>query len=71
MTFEQFIVAAQAYKIKNPPQRLGQAYMNYLWQARPDLYEEVVTMDADGWMCDPFYDDSNINRFFKFVAKAW
>jgi hypothetical protein len=45
--------------------------MNFLWQTRPDLYEEIMVLDADGWMCDPFYSDHNIERFLKFVAKAW
>ena len=42
--------------------RKGQAYMNVLYEIRPDLYGAITSTDSD---C--FYNDDNIDNFMHFL----
>ncbi len=66
MTFEEFVVNAQSFRACNPGIRLGQAYYIVLDDIRPDLNASII--DTHG---DPYYTDSNINRYLDFVASNW
>jgi len=66
MTFEEYVVLAMSEKIAHPEWRLGQTYYTVLDDIRPDLNASIV--DTHG---DPYYTDSNINRYLDFVASNW
>jgi len=66
MTFEEYVVIVSDTMREYPSWRSGQAYFNCLYDARPDLSEQIR-----GGMLDPFYDDSFIPQFLEFVMHNW
>lgn len=44
--------------------RRGQAYMNVLYEIRPDLYEEITINQPQ---VDCFYNDDKIDNFMNFL----
>lgn len=50
------------YAMKNPTQRRGQAYFNYLAQIRPELAEQIR-----GGGLDPFHNDSAIENLLNWL----
>ena len=57
---EEFCQGAEAYRKAHPEQRVGQAYMNYLWQFRPEFYNRIHDHHPGA---DPFYNDDHFVWF--------
>lgn len=72
MTYAEFRVLLGArWSIENKSsdhQRMGQFAWNYLYEVRPDICRLIM---AGPKAIDPFYDDSRIPAFFKFVEENW
>jgi hypothetical protein len=52
--------------------RLGQSYMNALWEIRPDIYN-IITSEAQSdnnkfQGIDCFYNDDNIENLFNYLT---
>jgi len=62
MEWIDFIRGAVQYHVKNPQQREGQAYSNYLFTINQKLAESVV-----GTEHDPFYRNDRINDLLEFL----
>jgi hypothetical protein len=58
-------VRAESDKMKLGVRR-GQSYMIALYEIDKNLYNAVTATDAD-----PFYEDSNLTKFFKVLTKEW
>jgi hypothetical protein len=46
--------------------RRGQTYMNLLWMARRDLYDQVTNTGLD-----PFYVEEHVPAFLDWLAANW
>lgn len=46
--------------------RRGQTYMNLLWIARRDLYDQVP-----GTGLNPFYEEEDVPAFLDWLAEKW
>ena len=46
--------------------RIGQCYMNVLYDIDPTLYREIT-----GTQVDPFYVDDRIEAFLRFCEEHW
>ena len=44
--------------------RLGQSYMNALYEVNSQLYKDITNTEND-----PFYEDKLINNFMKYLLK--
>lgn len=66
--FNTFIKVSQKHYeevVKDVPSyRLGQAYMNTLYELHPSIYKEVT-----GTPVDPFYNDKNLPLFLNKITK--
>lgn len=67
-TFDEYIVLANRYYVRNKKWcRVGQAYMNALFDVHRDLYLAVCSNEVN----DPFYDDANLERFMEYLEENW
>ncbi len=46
--------------------RKGQAHFNLLYNLNPELAQEVTDTEVD-----PFYDDTRLPAFYKWVEENW
>lgn len=63
MDIQKFLVEALK---PVPDQRRGQAFMNKLHAARPELYSMMTASEND-----PFYNDNLLWSAVSFVAEHW
>lgn len=64
-TFEQYVEGAEAYYLRNPGQRRGQAFMNHLLTVCSGLYHAIPHE------IDPFHVDGNLYVFLQYVEEKW
>lgn len=67
MTFEEFVLGYEQYKLKHKKSmRDGQCLMNYLYICRTDLYEYIEATDYD---C--FYASDKVDNTLIFLSENW
>lgn len=66
MTLEEFMVGVALQHDPRAPLRVGQSYMNYLAEVRPDLYQEITGTDSD-----PFYNNGRLSDFWQWLSENW
>ena len=67
MTYQEYCQKANAQFINaEGTLRLGQSYMNLLYEVRPELEQRICGTDLD-----PFYKDDNLYHFLEFVKSEW
>jgi hypothetical protein len=66
MIVHEYLATAAQYAARQLNQRLGQAYMNVLHDARPSLYRLITNT----WL-DPFHQDELFEAFLDYVLHNW
>lgn len=65
LTNEEFNLLNEKVLAKDKHIRSGQAYMNALYEIKPDLYNQIT----EEGLIDPFYNDDKIIDFLNFITK--
>lgn len=66
-SFEDYLVQVVDYRMEHPELRPGQAAYNVLGRLRPELANQVRTMDLD-----PFYGGAAVlDEFYEWVGERW
>jgi len=60
----ELIQKTQEFYTVHPDIRLGQSFMNALFEVSPKLYKNITNTDND-----PFYNDQIITKFIKYLIK--
>ena len=66
MPYVAYLEIALVMKSNNPEWRVGQAALNALVEARPELAEKI-----NGGPLDPFHRESRLPRFLAWLRENW
>lgn len=67
VSFEDFLFACCVGLPANRQMRVGQCYFFTLDKIRKDLMGKIIYKED----LDPYYNNKNIERFFKFLGENW